>query len=152
MRFQKRSNRKNLVLPCELRAATSSDVLLLSLIFLSVKDYHLQTGCPPTPSASEGPASLPALPRGQPRAACRDLAGCPRLADIVGLTGVGRHSVNEESSGPLIFQAIYKYPCVSSTAGKEKSHTVLLVECCLGSADLASCIFHGNEFSCILSI
>ena len=55
MRFQKLLNRKNLVLPREVRAATSSDVLLLSSILLIMKDYHLQTGCPSTPSALEGP-------------------------------------------------------------------------------------------------
>lgn len=51
-------------------AATSSDVLFLPFISLGAKDYHLQTGCPSSPSALEGPRTPPCPPQGS-AARCR---------------------------------------------------------------------------------
>ena len=50
---------------------------------------------PFNPFSFGGPphASLP-FPRGQLRVAWRNFAGCPRLADLVGVAGVGRHNIN----------------------------------------------------------
>lgn len=100
-----------------MRAVTSSDMLIPSFIFLSADTLPFN----PFSFGGSPNSSLP-FPGGQLRVACRDLAGHPRLADLAGLTGIGRHGVKEESSGPLVLQAIYKYPCILCCWERKISH------------------------------